>query len=304
MEKLRLVRFVGCVFVALGLGWGALVNALVDVTARSNPKVALQFDPDSAAALAAAATQKLIDNPASLDVKAVAAAARRSLQAQALNPGALALAGYAADMQGDTARADALIRTSERMTRRNLLAQLWLIENRVNAGDIAGALRHYDIALRVSDEAGPRLLPVLAGAMQQADVRRQLVAYLRAPWMPSLLSYATSNTDPRSVAAFIRQAGGLPRGYADPQLPHLLITTLVGKGFLQEARAYYFVSAKAGDATASDLAFSDDAADPAKPLGWQITDQDGVETSVQNGAAGEWELSIAVGSDAGGVVMQ
>jgi hypothetical protein len=304
MGTSRLIR-IGVFVVAAGLlGWGALANAVIGVAARHNPSVALQFDSNDAVSLATLASQKLTENPASIDVAAVDKAARQSLGAQALNPVALTLLGYVADMRRDQNRAAALINTSATMTRRNLLSQLWLIEERVRANDISGALTHYDIALKVSDEAGPRLLPVLGSAMQEPDIRRQLVAYIRAPWMPSLLSYTTSNLDPRSVWAFLKTAGGLPRGYADPQLPNLLITTLVGRGFLQEARDYYFFDPKADTTVARDAAFTNLSTDPSGLLSWHDANQSGIDSDFETASAGGLQLSVIVDSGAGGIVMQ
>ena len=62
--------------------------------------------------------------------------------------------GVNAQVRGDTAKARRTFAFAERLSRRNLIVQLWAIEDSVQRGDVGGALRHYDTALRVKPAAG------------------------------------------------------------------------------------------------------------------------------------------------------
>src|SRR3546814_20250863 len=70
-----------------------------------------------------------------------------------------AVATLAADAfaRGDQAKGERLLAYSQKLSRRDLRTQLMAIELAVAQGDISGALRHYDIALRTKQHA-PELL--------------------------------------------------------------------------------------------------------------------------------------------------
>jgi hypothetical protein len=97
-----------------------------------------------------------------------------------------AIADFTPQRSGVTVRLFGLI---ERMSRRDLPTQVLLIEERVRRDDIAGALRHYDIALRTGPEASDRLFPVLIAATANDDIIGPLTALLRTdpPWRTSFL---------------------------------------------------------------------------------------------------------------------
>ena len=94
-------------------------------------------------------------------------------------------------------QAERLLAYSERLSRRDLPTQFALIEIRVQANDIPGALVHYDRALRTSKAAEPILIPVLVTASNDMDVARPLAPLLAARadwWKPFTLRMIQQDT--------------------------------------------------------------------------------------------------------------
>lgn len=116
---------------------------------------------------------------------------------------AITALGMAAQLQGDVEAARRWFAYSERLSRRDYTTQLWLIEDAVQRDDIAGALRHYDIALRTKRAAPDVLFPVLAAASTEPEIAAELVKSLRAQpaWTPFFISYLAANSpDPEATA--------------------------------------------------------------------------------------------------------
>ncbi|WP_137899199.1 hypothetical protein [Sphingomonas sp. 2SG] len=149
--------------------------------------------------------------------------------------------GLAAQLNGNTAKAQQHFRYATTLSRRNLQAQLWMIEDSITRQDIAGALRHYDIALRTSAPAPELLYPVLASALSAPEVRTALARTLltRPAWAPNFIGYAAGNApDPRAAASLFV---ALQRhGMIVPQNVHAVtLDRLLSQDLLEEAWRYY-----------------------------------------------------------------
>src|SRR3546814_6235165 len=78
------------------------------------------------------------------------------------------------------------------------------IELAVAQGDISGALRHYDIALRTKKNAPELLFPVLTSALPDPAIRTELVKTLggQPKWAAGFIHHAArSEVDPEASAA-------------------------------------------------------------------------------------------------------
>jgi len=139
--------------------------------------------------------------------------ARLSLEAQTLNPQALRVIGVAADHEGHGQQALALIEMSDRLSRRDLGTQLWLVNHHALLNDAGEALRHYDTAMRASAEIQPVLFPILQHALGVKEIRAAFAPYVRgnAPWLTNFIAFqVSSSADPSNVALAIIDAKGLP----------------------------------------------------------------------------------------------
>ena len=150
-----------------GIAAGALVAAAVVLPASlaswadvGHPQLAAKIAPWNAPAAADAAAA-LGTDPRKPEARALVrrALARDLTQVQAIEQRALDEA-----LSGNSGRARRLFALSDRLSRRSLPTRLWLIQDAVDRGNVAGALRNFDIALRTTTDAQPILFPVLAKA--------------------------------------------------------------------------------------------------------------------------------------------
>src|SRR5690606_1446045 len=101
--------------------------------------------------------------------------AREALRQDPTSVDALAVLGLQAELKNDAAQARKVFGYSRELSRRELRAQIWAIEESVRRGDIAEALHHYDMALRTSVRAQELLFPILAAALEEPSIRSALL---------------------------------------------------------------------------------------------------------------------------------
>lgn len=174
---------------ALLLGWWTVRDALVEALARQRPNVALRLDPTDAVALATDFRLKIANHPPSpAALHDWAMRARTSLAGAPLSASMVRM--VASDPA--TPQSKQLLQLAERISRRDALLQIALIEAAVFAGRIDLALTHYDRALSIYPDTRPLLFPVLASAIEQPAVRAGLidVTHRRRPWIGAFLAYA------------------------------------------------------------------------------------------------------------------
>jgi len=172
--------------VLAGAAWTVMITA-GNRWGKNAPAMALAWQGNNALAKAQIASGLVEQSQLSPDdLGRAESLARSSLQRQALNPVALRVLAFANIHRGDEQRANQLLVLAERFSRRDALTQILLIEARVSANDIAGALQHYDRALRVSRSSAQTLLPVLTSATGDPAVRERLRPMLarRPQWLP------------------------------------------------------------------------------------------------------------------------
>lgn len=231
--------------------------------------------------------------------------AREALRQDPTVVAAVATLGLDTQIRGDIARARRLFAYAERLSRRDLRTQVWAVENAVGQGDIAGALQHYDIALRTSRSAPDLLFPVLASAIADGAVRRVLVATLaRTPaWGPHFVSYAVGQgPDPSAAAALVaalRRAGV----EVSAGIGVSLVDRLIGAGRPQEAwGAYASLRTGANRHRSRDPGFAGDPAS-ATAFDWRPADVPGLSAAIQrddrNGV-----LDFSAAPSIGGTVVQ
>lgn len=121
--------------------------------------------------------------------------ARQALLADATAVEAITVLGLQAQLRGETEKANRLFSYSTTLSRRELRPRLWAIEEAVSRGDIAGALHHYDTALRTSKEATTMLYPTLNSALAEPRIRTELLKVLAThpAWRDGFLSYAAAS---------------------------------------------------------------------------------------------------------------
>lgn len=218
---------------------------------------------------------------------------------------AVSTLGIDAHVRGDITRARRLFGYAERLSRRDFQTQLWALEDAVGRGDIDGALRHYDIALRTTRNAPEILFPVLALAIADPAIRAALVRTLaaRPSWGTSFTEYAAGEgSDPRAMASLLlmlRRAKTPVSELASAAVVNALVT----KRYPDAAWAYYATVRFGVDRRISrDPRFMADLVHPS-PFDWAPINDAGTVTSIQRGADGG-VVDFSAPSGIGGPLLQ
>lgn len=265
------------VLAALLLAWLSIALTFANVVATSAPNLALRLWPRHAVANARLADTLLASNgqnvPGPQQVALAAQEAGAALRANPTLPGPARILAMQAAMGRDARQSDRLLDYSERLSRRDIPTQFWLLEKRVAANDVNGALSHFGIALQVAPSTRDVLFPVLSSALSQPHLRRPIAELVHRgdAWRSEFLYHAGTNADPASAADLFLM---LAQMGTPPAAPHLagLTERLVNAGdFAAAARLYALVDRnwRLGDARAQlDGAFARTGDLP--PFGWEL----------------------------------
>lgn len=300
-ERRKAVLLAAAALVALVVAGDASRRAAANAFAEDRPALALRLAPGLSDALAARISQRVAaEGPAAmLDARAVTDA-RKGLQVQPLNAALLRTLGLAAEAKGG-AEGKALIELSARVSRRDVLTQLWLIEDAVRRNDIAEALKHYDIALSTSAGSAPVLFPVLAEAISNPEILRQLIPYVRErrAWVKFFVDQAADSQAPEHVAALMRGAGVAAAPEFVPTSRKLL-TRFAESGAVSASLQYARDMSATPPADLGDIRFSAATTDSNfAPLTWQLSGGPDVEAELDSNKA----LQITVASGSSGVAV-
>lgn len=215
-----------------GIAAGALLAiaifvpaSLADWASVDHPLVAARIAPWNAPAAAAAAAALGAD-PRNREVRALTdrALARDATLVSSIEVRALDLA-----LSGRTAEARRLFTLSDQLSRRSLPTRLWLIQDSVDRGDVAGALDNFDIALRTTADAQPILFPVLAKASADPTLTLPLARMLDRPsdWRLMFVDWSLNHDSHlggvASVVAHMRDRRFVVGNSIDQQLAERLV---------------------------------------------------------------------------------
>jgi hypothetical protein len=282
--------------------WGAAVSAVVNITSDSNPAFALRLAPADPNALAARVDASL--SKANIDQRVLISKSSdvaKSVRGQAVNAKGIRQLALIADAKGKTADARALMKLSAKLSRRDFVTQLWLIEDGVRADDIASTMAHYDVALRTSAESAAILHPILSSALVDETVQRAFTPYLRTnpPWLGSFLSFAINvGSSPVAIAETILRGGRLPDTVGYRALETQLLQQLAAKAAFPEAFRYYASLAGADARVLTSTAFGKaEMVAEHLPLTWQTLSSPGVDAIFEASAKGSArQLHVIVSS--------
>ena len=196
----------------------------------------------------------------------------------------------------DPAARRALIQGVSRLTRREPVLQVLVLEERGKAKDYAGVMETLDQMLRVNPERRAEFFPVLAKALEQQAAVPGLTQLLArpVPWRGSFLNFAVADGVALGNLAVVRERIMID----DPEFDRKLIARLAESGDVGAAERIYAKVAPArasADATARWEGWS--AAYP--PFDWQLADQPGFRAQTGDGPD---TLAISVKPGNGGVI--
>jgi hypothetical protein len=273
----------------------ATTFSVAQVASRSNPAFALQIAPYDGSIRAAQAITLQTEGGLTRS-KAAERLAARALQQDPTAIGAVTVLGLQVGLRQDLARSERLLAYAQMLSRRDVRTQMWSIENAVAAGNIPAALRWYDIALRTKPATADTLFAVLAGATAEPAVRTELVRTLaaRPRWGNEFALYLAARASDPAVPAKLfvgLRMAHIPvpeRARADT------INRLLAQGRVEAAWAFYSLNRPSLSRLRSrDPAFAAKLQSPSS-LDWVPINDNGVTTSIQDGAA-EFSAPTTVG---------
>lgn len=226
---------------AVLLGVISVTGSLANVIARVDPERAHALAPRNGVITAALAMDGYRLVPSGNPVREPARMARLALRQDPTAVEALSVLALQAQLRNDLALARRIFTVSNALSRRELEPQIWGIEEAVTRGDINGALRHYDIALRSSRSASETLFPVLASAIGEARIRAMLLQLMgETPvWGEDFVNFVADRAiNPAAAVLFFREgeAVNLPVDNADRAR---IVDALAATGDYESAWRYY-----------------------------------------------------------------
>lgn len=279
----------------VGLSCAAGVNALANYWRIKRPDIALQWRPDDSVALSFLEDQRL---EREANAGALAAPnvmiARKALRTGPLTAPALRQLGTERALANKLDEARGLMQLANVVSRRELGANIWLIDDSLNRDDLAAALRYFDAALTTEKMAADLLYPALAAGLFGAELRAGLVPYLREgrAWMVGFLNYAAAPSGSAEFAAdLVMAAGGLSPSPGSSALNGRILGALAAKTDFKPARAYLRQLTGKNEAILSDLRFTTPTTDPnLGPFAWHITSE--VDAGGQIDGSGTLDIYI------------
>ena len=296
----------GIAAIGLLFGYVSTTQALALSLAKTDAERAHALAPGDGHVTGELAEQLAVRKGSAAQRARVTRLARAALDDEPLAAPALVALALDSQLRGDTAQARRLFVHSDALSRRDFGTRLWLIEDAVGRGDVAAALRHYDIALRTEKRAPDLLFPVLAGAIADPAIAAALAKTLatQAPWGNALINYLAGPTEHAvDVAPFFQRASKL--GVAvSPFAQSALVNTLVAKGLFNAGWNYYRSFRPRAEQTASrDPDFTAQLDNPSVFDWIPVMSDAGVTTSLQRTPQGGL-FDFAVPATVGGVVLQ
>lgn len=295
---------IGLAGLACVLAMTSITDTLANVLVKVNPALAHTLAPNDGVITAEYAKASFERSPGSGLDSEPARLARLALTQDATAVEALSVLGLQAQMRNEVGDARSIFRYSRELSRRELRPQIWAIEEAVMRGDVNGALDEYDIALRTSKNAQDLLFPVLASAIAQPTVRRELLKLAAdgPVWVEDFVDFvARRNIDPSAAAQFYREGEAIKLPVDDGDRA-IVVNSLLARNNATEAWDYYkSFRPEAERERSRDPSFAGESSPTA--FDWVTINDRGVSASIDRGAQGG-TLFFSAPSTVGGAVLR
>ena len=170
----------------------------------------------------------------------------------------------------------------ESLSRRDSATEFALIEERVAAGDVSGALLHYNRAMQVSVDARDTLLPILIPATGDMSVAKGLASFLRRRplWWPHFVQALNGGgTNPATMRLMLK---ALHLRLQEPSEAAALgdgLQRMIALGDHDGAFAFYRTFRKAPPSLLRDGDFN--RTDSFGPFEWSLNSEGGGSSTLQ-----------------------
>jgi hypothetical protein len=254
---------------------GAIVlrTGLAQLMVRQHPLAAAAIAPSNGeiATAAARAALEAGAKPGSEKVRGLVTAA---LARDTSLTAALELRALDETDGGSKSRAQALFLLSNTISRRSLSTRVWLVQRAVEHGDVEGALRNMDLALRTSLSAPQLIFPALTRAIDDPALIPPIARMVDRPseWRAAFLDTAARKAHPAAAAGLLlamRDRRAVTTGEFDRKL----IARLVGSFQFALARRLEqrFNPSYGASPLLADGGFTGVSA--RHPFGWGLVDE-------------------------------
>ncbi|HEY8605374.1 hypothetical protein [Tsuneonella suprasediminis] len=284
---------------AVAIGYVSVASTLANAIVRANPVLAHSLSPYDGAIAAELAATEMTASPASTPESRPAYLAREALREDPTAVKALNVLGLQAQLLEETNRARTIFAYSLALSRRNLQSHFWAIEDAVSRGDVQGALKQYDTALRTSRRAPDVLFPTLSGALSEPKVRQGIIDILltKPVWGDRFVRYVSQGEiDPIGSVAFFRNAEAAGLKIVDGDRTRL-INVLVRRGEVDAAWSYYRTFREANRLSSRNAKFIRTVQSPAY-FDWVVQNTTGMSVSIHaepSGGVAEFSIAPSVG---------
>lgn len=270
--------------ITVGSALTAYRYAEVAVLRANAPLEAVKIVPQDAKALAKDWGGRFDNNPELKPSADDLIGIRNAVSAHPLEPKLLSIMGLAYEASGETRLAQEVMQIANRVSRRDGISGLYLIENASDSGDVKATLNYYNTVLLTQPNLYGALLPILASAITYPEIRKELRPYLqdRAAWMPAFLTVAAEKGSVIDLQALILPLPQMLPGEESAPIYARILHRIVIEGNRASALSFA-VATIPGLSAASLSSFRLDAATLDKRLGqfaWTFPPVDGIQTEI------------------------
>jgi hypothetical protein len=304
----RIIFAIALIIGGIFLSWQSILIVVTAIADETNPDLALKFAPNNSLALSTKGDLIWTTNPEKAGDPLIADLGRRALLAQSLNAPALRLLAVHFQMKGDTKKADELIGLATKVTRRDTLSQLWLIQQASERGDAKAVMYHYNIVLRTNSKVRAFLIPQIAKLLEDQNYQSAFAPYLSQGtlWLPEFLNFVIWNSDHYpALTNAILASRGLPANDSQYRLYETqIISQLITSQQYLLAQRFYLSLKGATPKTFRTIALSADTTDPKfAPINWRFNTGSGASANVAQ-RGGQFEIAASASAANSGVVAQ
>jgi hypothetical protein len=292
---MKIARIILVALAAVGLGWLTIGLGYADYQRSRDPDAALAMFPLDARARADKAEAEYRSFAGQEQMLGdLVESARSVLQRDPTVVDAWSLIGAITGQRGDGDRASRIMNFTERLSRRDLQTQLWLMNESGRRAEPEKMIAHLDIALRTSPSNSPTLAAAIIGASFDPRFARRLVPTLASdpPWETEF-SYQLANSILPGNSLVVLVAP-LADDQAEREIMGPLVQRLVSQGDFTNAWNVYRLLKQKPSASAGEVRDGgfEDSTVPVAPFDWTVGDTGRVRGERRASQAGGTALFI------------
>lgn len=276
-----MLRLVTIIVASVAIAYAAWASAASAIYGKFAPERGLQLDPNSVTALTNTTEKAAAGKDKSAFLKIARTHSERALRRDPLARNALRQLGQYYARTGNEAKGRQLIELSSQLSRRDSTGQLWLAEDGLKNGRTTAALRAIDTVIRTQPDTHDATFRALGSLLVDPEFRGVFVDYVRKqpPWLKPFVEYnITALPNPEALSQTLLQIKPFPKHLLTDQSAGTLLTMLVNRAPIQQARDFYTRLPGSNSKALTSLAFTRPAdALRFPPFGWELLSDNNVQ---------------------------